>query len=230
LPVSVTPEVRRNLEKLGFDLRYVPSLQLGTVGDIRRRGVKYYLEDLQSEYPKWKPFESLSDREMRDHSVPRNLKRFFWEQVDNRSIDMPVLPGQWMAVETVEKPEYKTKYPRTPFAEKLGFIDDRFNVLWDTAKSAIDRQKSGILSEIGLARGEDIRFLEAIEWNLLGNREGWGKTNTYEWTNTKYHGSGYPQRLIVGNSDDGGASCVPWLWADLRRDCIGFRAAIVLGS
>jgi hypothetical protein len=226
LPDSVTPEVRRNLEQMGFNLRYVPALDLGSVSHIREKGVVSYLTELQRKYPKWKPFESLSDREKANHSVPRNLKKWFWEQVKIEAIDFPVLPGQWLAVETVEKPAYGIKYAQTPFAEKLGFRDGRFNVTWGKPKDAIDRQKKGILSEIGLARGADLRFLETLEWNLIGNREGWGKTNTYEWTNTRYRGSGDSGRLVVGYSDRGGAAYVGWVHPDFLRGYVGFRAAL----
>lgn len=77
LPEIVTPEVRKNLERLGFGLRYVPRLELGTVVDIRRdgiirKGVDQHLKHLQSVYPNWRPFESLSDKERADPTVPRN--------------------------------------------------------------------------------------------------------------------------------------------------------------
>lgn len=115
LPASVTPEARRNLERLGFGLRYVPRLELGTTDDIRRdnvrrRSVERYLKDLQIAYPKWKPFESLSDGELMDNSVPRNLEQWYWQHVKSEAIVFPVLPGQWLAVETLEKPAYGTKY------------------------------------------------------------------------------------------------------------------------
>ena len=55
LPESITPEVRRNLERLGFDLRYVPAIDLGTVDNLKRKGAGQYLKDLQRVYPNWKP-------------------------------------------------------------------------------------------------------------------------------------------------------------------------------
>jgi hypothetical protein len=232
LPDSVTPEVRRNLERLGFNLLcYVPRLELGTVDNIRSRGVEKYLKNLQRVYPNWKHFESLSDREREDHSVPRNLEQWFWERVREGDIDFPVLPGQWMAVEKLEKPAYGRKYSITPFAERLGFRDDRFNVSWNDAKHAIDLQKHrGIPSEIGLTSGADLRFLEVLEWNLIANREGWGKTDTYEWTNTKYRESGYSYRLLGGDSSRGGAAFVSFDRPHNSNVEIGFRAAVVMGS
>src|SRR5947199_10739307 len=68
LPDSVTPEVRSNLEQMGFGLlRYVPALNLGSILTLQERGVEEYLTELQRKYPKWKPPESLSDRELADH-------------------------------------------------------------------------------------------------------------------------------------------------------------------
>ncbi len=231
LPESVTPEVRRNLERLGFDLRYVPKIELADRDAIRRKGVDQYLKDLQRQYPNWKPYESLGDREQSDHRIPRNLREWYWELVKDGKVDMPVLPGQWLAVETVDKPSYGNKYARTAFAEKLGFRDDRFNVSWNDANNAIERQKRAVLGEVGLTgRSADIRLLETPEWNLLGNREGWGATDTYEWTNTEYRESGGPRRLVVGGSDYGGAANVYWAHPDYSYDNVGFRAAVVVGS
>jgi hypothetical protein len=185
LPKIVTPEVRMNLEQLGLGLRYIPALDLSYLSYLSVGIDRYLTDKLQRKYPKWNPYESLSYKEQIDHSVPRNLERWFWGEVENRDISFPVLPGQWLAVETVEKPEYGTKYPRTPFAERIGFQNDRFRVSWYEAHKAIVREKESILSDIGLSRPPaNIRFLEATEYNLLANREGWGKTNTYEWTNT----------------------------------------------
>jgi hypothetical protein len=228
LPDIVTPEVTRGLERFGFGLRYVPALGLGNISSLRERGVDKYLADLQLKYPNWKSFESLSDRH---HSIPRNLKIWFWKIVNDGDVDFPVLPGQWMAVETVDKPSYVEKYVRTPLAPRLGFLNDRFNACWDDAHSAIEREKPIILSNIGVSRQSgDVRLLEAIEWNLLANREGWGKTNTPEWTNTEYRGFGISHRLIVGNSDDGGAAAVGHVHPGYSGDLVGFRAAVVLGS
>jgi len=231
LPETVTPEVRRNLERLGFDLRYVPKIELADADAIRRKGVDQYLKDLQRQYRNWKPYESLSERESSDHKVPRNLMEWYWELVKDGKVDMPVLPGQWLAVETVDKPSYGNKYSRTAFAEKLGFRDDRFNVSWNDAHNAIESQKRGVLGEVGISgRSADIRLLEAPEWNLLGNREGWGATDTYEWTNTEYRASGDSNRLVAGFSDDGGAARAAWVHPSHSVDRVGFRAAVVLGS
>ncbi|MDQ3975753.1 MAG: hypothetical protein M3264_04425 [Thermoproteota archaeon] len=234
LPEIVTPEVKRNLEIFGFGLRYVPALDLGSKSFLQERGVDEYLTELERKYPKWKTLESLtlwSDRELADHTVPRNLEEWYWKLVEKGNVDFPVLPGQWMAVETVKKPSSGEKYTSTPFAERLGFRDDRGNVSWNDAHNAIEREKTGILSDIGLSgRSTDLRFLEALEYNLLGNREGWGKTNTQEWTNTELRKWGASRRFLLGYSDRGGVGYLLHHKPGDSHSSIGFRAAVVLGS
>jgi hypothetical protein len=165
LPDSVTPEVRRNLERMGFGLRYIPALDLGNIAYLRKKGVDEYLAKLQRKYPKWKQFESLSWDALADHTIPRNLDQWFWKSVRAGEINFPVLAGQWMAVETIEKPEYGTKYPRTPFAETIRLEDDRFSASWYNVDNAFEREKPRFLSyiEVSGRSVEDLRFLEAIE-------------------------------------------------------------------
>lgn len=141
LPKIVATEVKMNLERMGFGLRYVPALDLGNISHLRERGVDEYLAELQRKYPKWNPYENLSYKEQIKNSVPRNLERWFWEGVKDGDIDFPVLPGQWLAVETVAKPSYGKKYSRTAFAEKIGFGDDRFNASWNLPNAMINRRK-----------------------------------------------------------------------------------------
>ncbi len=71
-------------------------------------------------------------------------------------------------------------------------------------------------------------MLEALEWNLLGNREGWGKTNSYEWTKTKFK-SAISLRLVVGDSDNGGTAYANWKPTSARYRSIGFRIVAVFG-
>lgn len=229
VPSFVTPEVRRNLERFGFEIRSMPIMDLGTLDDLKTKGVAEFLKDLEKRYPKWKRYESLSSEEREDHAVTRNLEEFYWEQVKNGNVDFPRLPGVTLAVETMPKPAWGEKYDRSPITETLDF-EDRFSVTWDDATAAMERKKAKILSDLGLPSGLDIRLLEAEEWNLLGNREGWGKTNSYEWTNTEYRGDGDSRRLVVGLSGDGGASYVDWDHPAYSRDRIGFRLAVVIGS
>jgi hypothetical protein len=226
LPSSLTPEVRRNLEAFGFELVYLPKLELGTLTDLKRMGEGRFLDDLQRRYPNWKHYESMSDTDQKDHSKPRNLSEWYWGRVKDENVTFPQLPGQWVAVEKMPKPAYGTAYESTPTGARLGF-PDRFNVSWNDAKAAIDREKARLLGDIGLRSGADMRMLETLEWNLVANREGWGATNTYEWTNSEYRGSGGSGRLIAGRSGLGGAAGADWGHPSDSGDNIGFRAAVV---
>jgi MoxR-like ATPase len=228
LPASITPEVRRNLERMGMELRFIPSVDLGSLDELKRKGQEQFLTDLQRKYPKWRRYESLSDTEREDHSVTRNLEKWFWELAKEDRMDFPSLPGNWVAVETMPKPSYGEHYAPSKVGEKLGF-EDRFNVTWNDANEAIQRQKRDILSEAGLRSG-DVRMLNAVEWNLLANREGWGQTNTYELTNTEARGDGGSNRVIVGRSEAGGAARALWYSPEDSDENIGFRVAVVLGS
>jgi len=230
LPSVVTPEVRRNLERLGFELRFIPKLDIGTVDDLKKKGVERHLDELQKRYPGWRRYETLSDTEKEDHTVGRNLEEWYWGQVKDGDIDHPQLPGVWVAVESMPKPSYGDSYKKTPVTERMG-LSDRFNVTWNDAQDAIQKAKRGILSEAGLRSSLDVRMLETLEWNLLANREGWGATNTYEWTNTEYREvSGFRRRVVAGLSDRGGAAHAGWDHPDRSADFIGFRLAVVLGS
>jgi hypothetical protein len=229
LPSVVTPEVRRNLERLGFELRFIPKLDMGKIEDLKRKGEVGYLDELQERYPGWRRYESLSDAERGDHSVGRNLEEWYWGLVKDGNVEFPRLPGVWVAVETMPKPSYGESYEKTPVSDKLG-LSDRFNVSWDDAHAAIQKAKRGILSEAGLPSGLDVRMLEAHEWNLLANREGWGSTDTYEWTNTEYRDAGGSYRVVVGFSAYGGAAHATWRHPGYSDGALGFRLAVVLGS
>lgn len=229
LPAVVTPEVKRNLERLGFELRYIPKLDIDTLDELKRKGEDTFLDDLQRRYPNWRRYETLSDTEREDHAVTRNLEQWFWGLAKEDRMDFPSMPGRWIAVETMPKPSYGDTYAKTPVGDGLG-LEDRFNVSWDDANQAIQTHKRDLLTEAGLPASMDVRMLEAVEWNLLANREGWGSTNTYEWTNTEARDDGDPHRVIVGLSVLGGAANAIWSHPSSSGVNVGFRVAVVLGT
>lgn len=229
LPAEVTPEVQRNLERLGFELRYIPKLDMGTLDELKRNGQEKFLDEIQHRYPNWRRYETLSSEQREDHRVGRNLEEWFWGLAKDGRMEFPQLSGNWVAVETMPKPSYGETYAKTPVGEGLG-LEDRFNVSWDDAHQAIETHKRELLGEIGLSSSKEVRMLEAVEWNLLANREGWGSTNTYEWTNTEARDGGDPGRVIVGYSDVGGAAGASWDHPSHSDDYLGFRVAVVLGT
>lgn len=209
LPRFVDSRVVQTLEEMHLEPRFIPSLDLGEIDN----DVRDYLKELHERYPEWK-----------------NTRKLYWELVKDKKFACPALPGQWVAVEVEEKPELGGKYPRTPLAAELGFDKDRFNVSWNSIQDAIERERQRILSDIGLPpERTDLRLLEALEWNLLANREGWGKTKTWEWTNTRFRGDGHMRVSVVGNSDHGGAGCMGTRSPVNSDNHIGFRPVIVMG-
>jgi hypothetical protein len=209
LPKYVDSGVIQKLQGMRLELRFIPSLNLDPIGT----DVQGYLKKLEARYPGWK-----------------NARKLYWESVKDGKFSFPMLAGQWVAVEIGEKPALRDKYPRTPLAVELGFDNDRLNISWNSIHDAIEREKQRILCDIGLpAELTDLRLLEALEWNLLANREGWGKTETWEWTNTKFCGDGHKRVIVVGNRDLGGAGCICTRSPVNSRKHLGFRAVIVLG-
>jgi MoxR-like ATPase len=229
LPKEVTPEVQRNLERLGFELRYIPKLDIGTLDELKRNGQEKFLDEIQRRYPNWRRYESLSRKQRQDLNIGRNLEEWFWGLAKDGRMEFPQLPGNWVAVETMPKPSYGKAYTKTPVSEGLG-LKNRFSVSWNDAHRAIETYKRKLLGEIGLSSSKEVRMLEAVEWNLLANREGWGSTNTYEWTNTEARDDGAPYRVVVGNSGNGGAANARWNRPSDSPGLVGFRVAVVLGT
>jgi hypothetical protein len=222
---------------LDTGLRYVPALDLGNLDLLRELGVKGYLTELEHRYPNWKRFESLDERDRANFRISRNLEEWYWEQVKDGRIDFPVLPGQWLSVETVAKPpmgDYRSEhYALTQLERSLDLDDPYYNryISWYKINNAINKKKGAILSEVGLTRQRaDVRLLEALEGNLLSNREGWGKSPVHEWRNTAYrHSSGAVERLFGGGGSKGAARVVRMLPQNDYGD-VGYRTAIALAA
>lgn len=244
LPFWVTPEVRENLKSLGTKLVYIPRFNLNP-DDLKRQSPDEYLNTLQTIYPNWRPLESLSDDEENDHSVVRNLDKLYWEVIKDGRIDFPNLPGRWMFVETIDKPNQNEQYPPTSLTKKMNAhkapqqeevdFTGRFGIIYNQVTEAKNRIKVEVLDEAGLdvnyQNKVDLRMLTTLEWNLLANRFGWGKTDSYEWVEDVYHQpfSGDLNPLVVGSSSSGGAgSCFGWRSPDIPRSDAGFRLTLVL--
>jgi hypothetical protein len=227
LPSYITPEVRINLEHLGFRLCYIPKIDIGKLEDIKQTDVKKYLDNLHSRYPNWHPYESLNGKERSDHNTSRNLNVWFWKLIMQEKIKLPKLPGNWVAIETIQKPSSGNYYPSSPVTKILG-LSSRLDVPFGEIYKAISSKRIELLKEMGLPVSLDIRMLETIEWNLLANRYGWGSSNTFEWTNTQAHDADENYQIITGRSDGGGAAYAFWLDPSTSNNRVGFRIAAVL--
>ncbi len=160
--------------------------------------------------------------------LPEGITPEVIANLKNLGLELRFIPALELdALALREKGAGGGKYPHSPLTNRLGF-SDRFNVSGDDVNRAIEDRKQSILSEIGLSGQADIRLLEALEWNLLANREGWGKTNSSEWTNTRY-----PRRLLhltIGDFESGGAAYVSGKISNYSFASIGFRVAVEIGS
>jgi hypothetical protein len=209
LPDFIDSGVIQKLKDMKLQLRFVPALQLET----EKNSVQEHLRILRERYPRWK-----------------NARRLYWELVRGDKFASPKLPGQWMAIETEPKLALvEAKDGAKSLAAELGFENSRCNTSWNSIQDAIEEQKQRILSKIGLPlERTNLRLLEALEWNLLANCEGWGKTDTWEWTNTQFCGDGHMRVIIAGNKTRGGAGSM-CARSPVRSDTnLGFRAVIVL--
>ena len=232
LPRSVPPE---SLEKFAGDaenigVRSFPKLDIGTPDDLRRMDVDDFLARIEERYPGLRVYETLSDAEKNDHTVGRLLRKWYWEQVKDGKIDFPEIynKGGWFVTEVMSKPMYRDSYEETMISGELGHTN-RFNVTWDTAHGDIVRNKSEILSKLGLPSNLEVRMPTAAELNMLLNRMEVG-TDTYEWTEDEYRGDGASNRVVVGGSALGGAARAGWLYPVDSRNGLGFRVAVVLGT
>lgn len=231
LPSEVTQDVVEKLRNMGMEIRSLPRLNIGTLDDLKRIGTKAFLVRIEQKYPGFRVFESLSISEKYDRPIGRLLNKQYWNMVKDGTLPFPdgYNKGGWLAIETMPKPSSGVSYDDTPLTTKLGF-QDRFNVSANSADQAIRRQAAGILTDSGLPNNRTVRMPTPEEWNLLANREGWGKTDSWEWTGIDASSYGGPRRVLVGHFDGGGAAGTRWFPPSDSSDGVGFRIAVVLGT
>lgn len=230
MPRDLTPAVA---EKFNGDPEYMgirafPKLDIGTLDDLERLGIDDFLARIEQKYPGLHVYEKLTETEKHDHTIGRLPEKWYWRQVEKEDTAFPRKygTGGWLVIEVMPKPAYGSSYEQTMISDRLDH-PERFNISWNTAHRDISSHKSAILSKLGLPTHCDVRMQSIEESNMLANREGLGATNTNEWVENKYYGEG---RLMVGNSDHGGASHVRWDFPALSTDHIGFRVVAVLDS
>lgn len=193
LPEFVTPQVKKKIESLGMQLIYMPKLDLMEKG-LEINEVDAYQFLLNGKYPFWRTLDSLTEDEIKDPHISRNLDKSFWKRVKNGELDFPNLSGQWIAVETFEN-RFKNNLntflgvPRVDVARtrvNLTIANDEFKLLEDY---------------IGLPAGKsELRLPEALELNLIGNRFAENTNEGWEWTNTDIVGSKPAQSVIYNRS------------------------------
>lgn len=228
VPVEALEKFVGDVEHVG--VRSIPKLDIGTPDDLSRMDVDAFLARIEERYPGLRVYESLSSSEKNDHTVGRLLEKWYWQQVKEGEINFPEIynKGGWYVMEVMPKPMYGDTYERTMITDELGHTN-RFDVTWNTAHGDITRNKSEILSKLGLPSNLPVRMPTAAELNMLLNRMEVG-TNTYEWTEDEYRADGESLRVLVGHSDNGGAANADWSPPADSDDDVGFRVAVVLGT
>ena len=147
------------------------------------------------------------------------------------------LPGRWVIVETIKKPNWDDQNGYgdgdDPLTKALG-LAKRFAISWDTLHETHFPATAKLL---GLYK-KAVRLTTAEEWNLIGNLFLWlnrhrnmnlpdlGSTNSWELCENTYGGVA---RLLVGYHDDGGlAIVIDGCWHGSVNDSVGFRVLAVL--
>lgn len=174
--------------------------------------------------------------EIGEDKYPAGFMKPDWgRHLDASKIERRPLPGKWVAVETIAKPNWND--PKGYGEDRLAAavkLERRFNVSWD------DLHQGGLLERIAKATGfpkKGVRLPSAEEWNFLGNL--WkailglrgevlpdlGSTDSWEWCENACGSDG---RLVMGDCGSGGLGGVRRGWRDGRNDYLGFRVLAVL--
>ncbi len=171
-----------------------------------------------------------------EDKYPASFVKPAWgKHLDVSQIERRPLPGKWVVVETIPKPDWSD--PKGYGEDRLGAslkLERRFGVSWD------DLHQGGILEKVAKVTGfprKSVRLPTAEEWNFLANL--WrailslrgeilpdlGSTDSWEWCLNAY---GSDDRLFAGYREYGGLSDVDRDWHDYRLDGLGFRVLAVL--
>lgn len=176
-------------------------------------------------------------KQVTQNAYPANWIRSDWGRyVDAGQIKHHTLPGRWVVIELVRKPDWDDGLGygegNDRLARELG-LQTRFLISWDHLRATLCPQTANLW---GLKKAA-VRPLTAEEWNLFGNIllelnrlhgtqfQDLGATLSWEWTENAY-GSG--NRVVVGDRDSGGLASVYGRWSDDPSGGVGFRLLGVL--
>ena len=150
------------------------------------------------------------------------------------------LPGQWVAYEVIEKPNYQDGvYPSDKLMEDIG-IATRFAHPYSGKDEGDDIIKDilpKIAGKLAFKANRQIQLPTAEVWNFVGNLFNWftlhtansfpdlGSTLSWEWVVNCY---GSRRCLLVGHHYCGGLAVVRRHWRDGRFGDVGFRILVVL--
>lgn len=231
LSLFIPLEVIRSMEEMGFEIVYIPGFDILNFTHLKRSGAENFIGMLQKIFPKWRRYETLTPQQKTDFSTTKNLGIWFWEAIEFNAITYPKLPGAWVAIEKEPIRFSREQQSVTPTLKALEF-DSYYNHSVQDVEQAIEQNfVPWFLEQTGLeAHDVDVRMLTAVEWNLLANRFGWGKTR--ELTSTEYGRmyQGQRDRVTVGlSSDEGSSAIVGTIGFSESDEQAKFRVAIILG-
>lgn len=166
-----------------------------------------------------------------------NWVRSDWgRHIDASSIKHYPLPGRWVVIELVRKPDWSDQRDygngNDRLARELG-LQTRFKISWDHLHATLCPKTANLW---GLKKAA-VRPLTAEEWNLFGNVllelnrlhgtqfQDLGATTSWEWTENACGSGG---RVFVGGRGGGGLAAVVGGWSNDPYDVVGFRLLGVL--
>lgn len=218
LPQEITPERYHEWKEKGFELHYLPPVEM--------------TED--KEYPGWKK---------KPGKKYAGVGMDFWGAIKKGylSADTAKLPSSWILIDGRNKPdrykagewEYKNDILATvlkqlredKLTEDYKDKDSRFNISWDELHRP--EVKEAIAQALGV-ESKNLRLPRAIEWNYLGNAfyHQWDRGDSWEWFEDV--NKGLPSgRLLGGSPRSGGLSWVASKPSNQRGDQLGFRPLVV---
>ncbi|MSR85129.1 hypothetical protein EXS71_01680 [Candidatus Uhrbacteria bacterium] len=173
---------------------------------------------------------------LEETAYPASFVKPAWgKYLDAASIERKPLSGIWVAIETIQKPEWNDPagYLNDRLAEKLA-LKARFKATWDQL------HQGGLLAKVAQLMSfpkTRVRLPSVEEWNFLANLMNWlrtnrgealpdlGSTNSWEWCENVYRSDG---RLFVGGREYGGLAHVYSQLPGRPVDGITFRVLAVL--
>ncbi|OGL79105.1 hypothetical protein A3E39_02570 [Candidatus Uhrbacteria bacterium RIFCSPHIGHO2_12_FULL_60_25] len=211
LPREITPERIKNWETMGFELHYLPPMDM--------------TED--ADFPGW---EKKPQRWFYEEIAAGRIAK-----------DATMLPGAWVLVDGRQKPKYdygKQMYENDPLGDALaelrqkglvqphGHVPDPHSRFGISADELSKPEVIEAFAEVLHVRPDQLTLPTATDFNVIGNihHPEWDDTDNWEWFQDSYQAG--QRRLYGGASWDGGLSGVHWDDADNRNDNIAFRPSV----
>lgn len=228
-PDKITPRIEKKLENHGFKIVYIGGIDLGTLKNLQKNGPEAHVDEIQRRYPKLKPVEKLSNKELPDPKVPRLLELGFWQDAYNGDTEFPKPLNSWVAFESFKTSDVDKAHKQPDkFVKKLGLLS-RVNNSWNEITDAILSEGHNILSkDIGLpAANERMGLLSLIDRSILSNLTELDKdSKILELTNTEFKDMDGHGIYATSHADCGGAGCSTPIDTDYKSSTLGFRTAI----